>query len=65
MSYTACYKCTERHLYCHQTCEKYLEEKRRYSETKEMIDKKRKKMHDADSFKKEAMARIVRKRKRK
>lgn len=40
--FNACYKCPDRHLGCHKTCERYLSEKRKYDE---MRERKKKDMH--------------------
>ena len=32
---TSCYQCTERHVGCHSTCEKYIQEKTAHTAAKE------------------------------
>lgn len=54
MPKSACYKCAERQLYCHQHCEKYIEEQKRNAERKAVINKKRKEIIEADLFRVDA-----------
>lgn len=48
-----CQDCQERHLACHDTCEKYQSVKESFEEYKEKIKAAKKKEQIIDSFKKE------------
>ena len=56
-----CYGCEERHLACHDTCEKYLERKAQSDERKRQIHEGRKKVGSVyDSYHYQSISKTLR-----
>lgn len=56
-----CKDCTDRHLACHDTCEKYQDALAEWNEYKETI-KQRKKINEYDEYKIQVIAQMKRRR---
>lgn len=60
---SCCYQCEDRHMACHDSCEKYLNEKSEYLAEQEIIKKSKTDEYQIRSFKLDAMKRNLRNRK--
>lgn len=58
---SACYECQDRHPACHDTCERYIEEKAKHEERRQQIRSAREKANAYDLYKYEAILKTKKK----
>lgn len=57
---TCCYKCAERHMGCHGSCERYLAEKTEHETERAKLCAAWQKQNDIDSYQKEKAGHLKR-----
>lgn len=57
---TCCYKCAERHMGCHGSCERYLAEKAEHETERAKLRAAWQKQNDIDSYQKETASHLKR-----